>query len=262
MRQENIAERHRSSLKLSIDLVLTTEDSNIFKVRSSDKQTEYNITVLASECTETSCFLRCVDCNVCSHTYMCPCPDSLVLNNMCKHIHLVSRKQLEDGTRKNDSAVHGLQADSTYVNEELDILAASVENVHSAEPRHIKSQISETCRCIEDAANTSLDVTALSQLRTQLNAALNTLRSLSRQDSYSRIRPVSNAPANKNIDKQQRFYSIKKKRQKDFPVRFAKPSRAEKAAFDKEPEWLPHFVSREHPTHAAKKQCTQNDHKH
>ena len=63
---------------------------------------------------------------------------------------------------------------------------------------------------------------------------------------------MSNAPANKNIDRQQRFYSIKKKRQKDFSIRFAKPSRAEKAAFNREPEWWPHFVSREHPTHAAK----------
>ena len=116
-----------------------------------------------------------------------------------------------DGTKKNDSAIHGIQVNLACINEELDILAASVENVHSTEPHQIKRQISETC-CIEDAANTSLDVTALLQLRAQLNAALNTFRSLSRQDSYSRIRPVSNAQANKNIDKQQRFYSIKKKR--------------------------------------------------
>ena len=57
------------------------------------------------------------------HTYMCSCPDSFVLNNMCKHIHLVQTK-LAGETRVENEEIHGMSADQEYVNKELSTIAA------------------------------------------------------------------------------------------------------------------------------------------
>ena len=254
MRQQNIHERHRLSLKLSTDLVHPEVDTNTFLVRSSDGKYDYEVSILADQCTDKSCFLKCTYCDVCSHTYRCVCPDSLVNNNMCKHIHLVRRKQLEESGANVDNEAfqgHTVQHDISYVEEELSTIVKSVTTGRPNEPQKLQEEIKDICERIVSTVGDSFDLDALKQLRSQLNAAMSTFTSFSRQDSYSNIRPLSKMPANKNIEKQRKFYSIKKKRKKDLTVRFAKPTRAEKASFEREPEWLPIFVSREHPVHAT-----------
>lgn len=251
MRQQNIYERHRNSLQLSTDLVENTEQPNVFKIRSSDKKVYYEVSVLDEVCHEKSCFLKCPECTVCLHTFMCTCPDSLVLNNMCKHIHLVRRKLDERDEVTPGNAIHGMEVDTMYIQAELDTIAANVDKSYEGEPHEIQNQIKHLCARIEELSSRTLNKEVLLQLKVQLNAALNTFLSLSKADSYSNIRATSNVPSNKNMDKQQRFYSIKKKRKRDICMKFAKPTRDEKERFEKEPEWLPTFISRSYPVHAS-----------
>ena len=36
--------------------------------------------------------MKCVDCDICIHNFVCTCPDSAIKFNICKHIHLVAMK--------------------------------------------------------------------------------------------------------------------------------------------------------------------------
>ena len=251
MRQENIYERHRLSLKLQVEHVQETESSSIFKVMSSnDNNTMYEVSIIAEKCPETSCFLKCIDCGVCIHTFMCSCPDSLVLNNMCKHIHLVQRKVVGE-TRVENEAIHGMSVDQEYVDQELSTIAANVSTARKTDPEVLHTKVAETCRRIETAAMSSYNPDALTQLQSQLNSALHTFISMN-NEAFQRIRPVLQQPANKNLEKQQRFFSIKKKRKKEQNVKYAKPTRQQKQDYYKEPEWLPVYVTRGEPVHAKK----------
>eukprot|EP00112_Aurelia_sp_Birch-Aquarium-sp1_P004502 Seg1510.6 transcript_id=Seg1510.6/GoldUCD/mRNA.D3Y31 product="hypothetical protein" protein_id=Seg1510.6/GoldUCD/D3Y31 len=170
---------------------------------------------------------------------------------MCKHIHLVRRKLDERDEVTPGNAIHGMEVDTMYIQAELDTIAANVDKSYEGEPHKIQNQIKHLCARIEELSSRTLNKEVLLQLKVQLNAALNTFLSLSKADSYSNIRVTSNVPSNKNVDKQQRFYSIKKKRKRDICMKFAKPTRDEKERFEKEPEWLPTFISRSYPVHAS-----------
>ena len=41
------------------------------------------------------CNMKCSECEICVHMYMCNCTDFLILSTMCKHIHLVQRSLAE-----------------------------------------------------------------------------------------------------------------------------------------------------------------------
>ena len=58
MRQDNISEHHRLSLKLQVEHVQEIESSSLFKVISSnDNSTMYEVSIISDQCPEESCFL-------------------------------------------------------------------------------------------------------------------------------------------------------------------------------------------------------------
>ena len=97
-----IRERHKSSLKFSIDTVTETEKNSSWDVMSKDGTLTYTVSFLSNTCSE-QCQIRCRDCDICVHNYTCNCADALIHYTICKHIHLVARiatnlvKQDENG---------------------------------------------------------------------------------------------------------------------------------------------------------------------
>ncbi|KAJ8909269.1 hypothetical protein NQ315_017551, partial [Exocentrus adspersus] len=75
----DIRHRHKTSLKLNPDLVIQSEEG-IGKLVNPD----------------CKCQLTCEECNVCLHKYSCSCIDSSIKWVICKHIHLLSRKLIND----------------------------------------------------------------------------------------------------------------------------------------------------------------------
>ena len=74
----------------------------------------------------------------------------------------------------------------------------------------------------------SNDLTALKQLDKSLIAAENLFISLNQNKSLTHLETVTNAPANKKIDVQKKFYSTTKKRKRKQKIRYAKPTQDEK----------------------------------
>jgi len=49
----------------------------------------YKVHILTNHCKESLCVLQCPECNVCTHTHIYTCRDSVINLNLCKHIHKV-----------------------------------------------------------------------------------------------------------------------------------------------------------------------------
>ena len=66
--------------------IIKSDECNVWKVLSKNKTEFYEVRKDNDTC---SCDLRCYECKMCIHSYICSCPDSAIQFNMCKHIHLV-----------------------------------------------------------------------------------------------------------------------------------------------------------------------------
>lgn len=92
---KSINDRHQASLKLPFGSVQEIENGSgsgcYWSVKSEDGKRYYNIATSEEQCKETTCRLKCIECNICYHKYACTCPDFLIYSTICKHIHLVQR---------------------------------------------------------------------------------------------------------------------------------------------------------------------------
>lgn len=81
-----IHNRHRSALQMT-NPVKKVEDG--WQIKSSKcSQLEYKIKKVSVE-DDHACELKCRFCSICIHSYTCSCIDSIVVGNLCKHIHAV-----------------------------------------------------------------------------------------------------------------------------------------------------------------------------
>ena len=94
-RIKTIQARHKASLTLPKESV-RSEGEGVWKVQSEAEKTMYTVRRLQLECAVTDCVLKCHRClKTCIHTFSCTCPDFLIQNTLCKHIHLVSASTQE-----------------------------------------------------------------------------------------------------------------------------------------------------------------------
>ncbi|XP_072399485.1 uncharacterized protein [Diabrotica undecimpunctata] len=104
-----IKNRHQNSLQLDVNDVTISDDWNLWKVFSKDKREIYEVTKIHNTCT---CDLKCDECKICIHDYICTCTDSLIKFNMCKHIHLIKKVANEEifhqiyEKEENDEFIH------------------------------------------------------------------------------------------------------------------------------------------------------------
>ena len=67
-----------------IDELLTKNNEFKWSVLSKDNNSTYVTT-----CIDPSCDLKCPECNICVHLFMCNCPNSLIQSTICKHMRLI-----------------------------------------------------------------------------------------------------------------------------------------------------------------------------
>lgn len=126
------------------DVEQDTEDLMIYYVTSQTAANyRYKVHILKKHCTESLCVLRCSECNVCIHTHICTCLDSVIYLNLCKHIHKV-----------------GSMNPST---EEIDGMKNNQENIGEIE-------IQQTKQFLE--VQTSNKVEELEEIKTKLNTMI------------------------------------------------------------------------------------------
>ncbi|XP_022091647.1 uncharacterized protein LOC110979845 isoform X2 [Acanthaster planci] len=91
MRMKLIHDRHLRSMLLSFNQVKQLGERQCWQVQTEDKNNSYIVERLSITCPVKECRLRCEECNVCVHLFLCNCADCLINSTICKHIHLIQR---------------------------------------------------------------------------------------------------------------------------------------------------------------------------
>lgn len=217
-RINKIQERHLCSLTLSTGSV-KAEDSNTWTVLGEDRRSSYKVSKLLDACNgQQNCQLNCQECNICVHMYVCNCPDSLIATTICKHIHLVCRYS----TCQDDNYAGQWSEDGTYYSETQ---STNQDEKNFAEK---SAEIDFLKDCLKKASNNDRETDReRQQLERSINSAHSLFISIREHGNKHLPIPKENAPHNKNVVPQKRFFSTKKKSRK-INVRLVKPSKEEK----------------------------------
>lgn len=89
---KDLRRRHKKSLELDSNLINRVDGGWQIMSSTSNPPQIYEIRKNVEQC---ECRLLCTDCNFCIHKYSCSCLDSSIRWNMCKHIHMLGRKILD-----------------------------------------------------------------------------------------------------------------------------------------------------------------------
>lgn len=227
-----IQDRHNKSKGLREEKI-TKVDNCKWSVESDDNQSVYTVTEEMEVCGDPSCDLKCLECNICIHQYMCSCPDSLIQSTICKHVHLIATVcstesipvelscEIEPTDTLDDKR-------SKYVDQELHVLAEhAIKNDNLSDIATHRENVKGKLLALLSQVESCQHKQPLQQLEKQLNAAQSLFSSLQNRKPLKEIQLKSRAPANKHIQPQLRFYSTKKKRKRDSNVRYSKPTREE-----------------------------------
>ncbi len=232
-----IEKRHRRSQSIPLTNVELSSEG-LWKVTSLDEKNIYEVQRIHSKCPKNpSCRLTCRDCQICIHQYVCNCPDSLILHTLCKHIHLVERyrkREPNDLTiETDDENVDG--DDNSYNLEEINRLRSFAQSDDKVDLLSIRNRVTRKISNLLSEASRSKDPTNLLQLEKQINSAHSLFLSVEKNNTAPEVINMSDkaraTPANKNMEKQLRFFSTKKKRKNVKKIRFAKPTKEEKEQF-------------------------------
>ncbi|XP_028408935.1 uncharacterized protein LOC114542468 isoform X2 [Dendronephthya gigantea] len=228
---KTIQDRHNNSKGLKIDSVQCVDESK-WLIKSEKGSDTYTVTKQHQHtCTDT-CQLRCTECStsVCIHQYTCTCHDYLIQHTICKHIHLLQHFLSVDTKQTNDIANEVLNSSQSqdFVPEELGLLTSHLhmQNKVSNDIASLKQGIKRKLLTLSEQIESCTNKEALQQLDKQINAAQNVFSSLQKHPClHHKMQPISNTPANKNIEKQKGFRSTKKKAKTTNKSRLTKPSK-------------------------------------
>ena len=217
-----IRQRHKTSLKMSTNLVEENGDDCWKVVSSSNLLVCYEVCKEDCSCSAT-CSLRCTQCDICIHQYSCTCPDSLVRLTICKHIHWLSRKLYPDRNRSKAKP-------PTYV------ITSDQESKDQVKAKILQEVIIPSKKMLASALDLNKNINILKSLVTQsrdpgmlnhVNALIRRAINVIQMTSPSLMDFKNASPVTQNIEPQQSF-SSQRKHSRKTTVRMAKPSSTRK----------------------------------
>ena len=172
--------------------------------------------------------MRCSDCNICIHMYVCNCSDSLIRNTICKQVHLLQRFLFPHNFQNGDCNLQHQEAQNEK--EEVAILTDHLRHNGNLtkDVKIVQERLKENLIILAEEVTKCDDKYALQQFETHINSAKHLLASLRNRAPLNQLQCSRPCPGNKRIERQTRFYSTKKKRKSSQKVRFSKPTRSDK----------------------------------
>ena len=218
---------------MSTEAVEMLDDSR-WKVRGQDGNNIYVVSKQATDCTDSSCQIKCSECRICVHQYLCSCPDSLMQSTICKHVHLLRHFLLQLNNPRENGDDCGPILDSVledeikYKDKEVKLVADHLKNV-SGPPKDVQAlrcRLREKLLVLADNVITCDNKSSLQELEKQLNSARHLFSLINKHKPLEHLQVTCQFLGNKNIETQLRFHSTKK-RKLPKNIRFSKPTRAE-----------------------------------
>jgi len=198
-----INSRHRPALQIKNPITKISDDT--WSVASNSLELDY----LIKQNEQCSCKVICVVCKCCVHLFSCTCYDYSIKNNMCKHIHAVRMSIMQN------SKVSTIQIDENMCNlidnDEVCMKMSAVQQLTVPSTECIANKIQELYNMFVSQAGTHNDI-QLQKINSTVDSSLKELY-IQKNNSFYDVAD-NQEPANKNVDKQLRFYSTKKPRTK------------------------------------------------
>ncbi|GFT25772.1 uncharacterized protein NPIL_695281 [Nephila pilipes] len=178
------------------------------------------------------CTLMCKECNQCLHNFTCTCIDNAVQWNMCKHIHYICSRNLNEI----NSAVpgdEGLSVHSSIVDEEEIVIcedrkilekAVLLDNLRATSTRKKTSKEEFQKKCMELINTISPEL--YDNVLSFLQNASDSSHFLSQANQEAVPKNLNKEPPNKKI-KTQRYVLTKKKTAQKVSTTFRKPTQEE-----------------------------------
>lgn len=211
-----VSERHKKGISLEV----IQEDHGLFTVWSDTYKNKY-YQIEAHNVTCESCRDRCPYCQVCKCMYICSCDDNAAgRKNICKHIHAVGNfLKNKPHPSKPKSPTEEIEMIKDIVCKE-DSTRSQVEEQITEVKMKLQSLLSE---CDE-----MKDLESVKALNNYLSKAHGIIRAGRTNPAQSNTLPVDTStvlePSNKNVVKQDRLHTTKKRKQKDEGRSLKKPS--------------------------------------
>ena len=203
LRFKMIKDRHKSSIKLSVNQVKSQDQSTWLVTSDTKDEVVYTVTLENDNC-PYNCYLKCSDCGICIHTFTCNCIDSLIRSTICKHIHLVARLH-KPPVQDIGSAP---TVDNIDYQEETILNKLMKDNREtSLIKERVKSKLNELLGQISKCDNQDL----LIAVEQHVNTAQQILKAKV-QNNHSHFPPSKVEPPNKKITQQRPFFSTRRKR--------------------------------------------------
>ena len=215
-----IRQRHISSLNLDTNEVIKNDDCDLWKVFSNTKTEIYEVTKINDTC---NCDLKCDECNICIHAYICTCPDSSIKFNMCKHIHLVRKLiwQKENVlTCNNDTEEGVLVINDEPTNSDLHkTIVSDLQNkeklTDNSDLKSKKDRIMNQFLDVLNEATSDEDLKLISKMIAQSQATMRAANSLKQNATFSTVATEEPLQKRQKFDPQRKFVSTKKQREKN-----------------------------------------------
>ena len=196
----------------------------------------YKVQQITEICSESHCSLKCHSCkNTCLHTFSYTCIDSLMHGTICKHIHLVSMARAEVGNSHLESSafptsISELQdlPDPDYSNEVKELVSEIKSSTMPCNVGDVKARVKGKMLQLLTEVEHCTHKEALLELDRGLSAKQFLFDSMMKQPTAATLVLKENGPANKNLDRQRRFFSTKRKRKRQENIRYSKPTHEEK----------------------------------
>ncbi|KAK3872431.1 hypothetical protein Pcinc_022480 [Petrolisthes cinctipes] len=210
--------RNRTSKGMSLEVI--QEDHGLFTVCSDTYKNKY-YPIEAHNVTCESCRDRCPYCQVCKCMYICSCDDNAAgRKNICKHIHAVGNfLKNKSHPSKPKSPTEEIEMIQDIVCKE-DSTRSQVEEQITEVKMKLQSLLSE---CDE-----MKDLESVKALNNHLSKAYGIVHAGRTYPAQSNNLPVDTStvlePSNKNVVKQERLHSTKKRKRKDEGKSLKKPS--------------------------------------
>ena len=223
--------RHAAASRMKVEDV-KSKGRGEWEVKSEDGKRDYNVQQVNEVCPESNCSLKCHSCNnTCPHTFSCTCIDSLMHGTVCKHVHQVSMLLAESDHTKFESSFNPSPVNNMPDNaNEVEMLVKEMnqnttQSSVAALQVKVKSKLLQLITNVENCTNKE----ALQELDKGLSAKIFRFESMLQQPTPATIALKENGPANKNLERQRRFFfSTKKKRKRQENIRYSKPTQEEK----------------------------------
>ncbi|KAL5245900.1 hypothetical protein ACI65C_013308 [Semiaphis heraclei] len=206
--KENFILSHNIGVQINPETIKVIDD-NRWEISAKETNMAYEVIHTIDVCNTEDCRLVCRKCNICIHNYTCECSDYIIKLNICKHIHACANLSVSN-TR---NTLCEKEKETLVPAAEINLIEKSIVKTNTDKEREqliqIKNQLEAGKGVLSSLIASKSEVTEkeIAEMNKHSSSLLQILQGKRKIVEIEK----NKEPVNKNIDKQKRFETKKRK---------------------------------------------------